>query len=284
MTIAVAGNFTEGVVFGAESAITYVESGKVAQVYEGAQKIYHLGSRADCSDSPYGAMIYGAASFEGQSWRNLLANFRRQNPHAQYDAAEKLANALTAYLERVQPDRAKRPDGGLFLAGYGAGDTEVRCFRIDVPSLQLLPVQMESVHFDGMPHVVQRLLFGIDEQTEKHFEKLFEGITLDVQSGSDVQKIPLVTIIVDCIKGGYPKCEPDVDMPLRDAIDYVHFLVYSTVKQFKFGHGAKLCGGDIELAVVTLDRGFRRIRRKPLDAFVPLSGYSDKRGSQGYDV
>lgn len=53
-------------------------------------------------------------------------------------------------------------------------------------------------------------------------------------------------------------------MPLRDAIDFVYFLIYATVKLHRYKGGAALVGGPIEIAAITADRGFRWILHKPL--------------------
>jgi len=283
MTIAIAGHFTEGVVFAADSAVSYSEGGAISQVYEGAQKIYHIGLKADCSDSPYGAMVCGTASFAGQSWRNVFASFYRASGGANLDEATKTAKSLVQFLEKQQPDLDKRDQAGVFLAGFGTNDSAVRCFRIDAKHLAITPVPPMSVQFDGIPHVVQRLLFGIDDQTIQNVKQAFAGITVDVQDGAGTKSLPLADVVLQVIQRVSLKCEPDVDMPLRDAIDYVHFLTYSTIKYFKFGHGAKVCGGEIELAAITLDRGFRRIRRKPLDVCLPVAGYAERRGTYTHE-
>jgi hypothetical protein len=42
-------------------------------------------------------------------------------------------------------------------------------------------------------------------------------------------------------------------MPIQDAIDYAQLLTSMTVGWFRFGIGAKLCGGDVDIAVITPD-------------------------------
>jgi acetolactate synthase-1/2/3 large subunit len=53
-------------------------------------------------------------------------------------------------------------------------------------------------------------------------------------------------------------------MPLRDAIDFAHFLIYSTIKLHRYRGIAAFVGGPIEIAAVTADRGFRWIVHKSL--------------------
>jgi hypothetical protein len=50
-------------------------------------------------------------------------------------------------------------------------------------------------------------------------------------------------------------------MPLQDAIDYAVYLVNVVIGRFRFTVGPAVCGGDIDVAVVTPD-AFTWIRRK----------------------
>ena len=54
-------------------------------------------------------------------------------------------------------------------------------------------------------------------------------------------------------------------LPLREAIDWVHASIYTTIKAMKFSHLAHVCGGPIEVAVITSDRRFRWVCHKRLD-------------------
>lgn len=50
-------------------------------------------------------------------------------------------------------------------------------------------------------------------------------------------------------------------MPLQDAIEYVEYLINLMTGRFRFYAGTPLCGGDIDLAVITY-RGFNWIKRQ----------------------
>lgn len=55
---------------------------------------------------------------------------------------------------------------------------------------------------------------------------------------------------------------------LRDAIDFAHACIYSTIKGMKFSNFFQVCGGPIELAVISTDRKFRWVRHKAWDAAI----------------
>ena len=57
-------------------------------------------------------------------------------------------------------------------------------------------------------------------------------------------------------------------LPIREAIDFIHTSIYSTVKGLKFSRLDQVCGGPIEIAVITSDRLFRWVRHKEMDAAI----------------
>jgi hypothetical protein len=266
MTIAIAGNFTEGVVFAVDSACTYQQSdGDIRTIYNAAQKIFHVGLSPDWSDSPYGAVLFGDASYCGISWRNVIGNFWRQQAQKQIPANE-MAQSFLAYLQAIEPDPEKRTESGVFFAGYGKDDLNVRCFKILAKNLSAQEIPIGGFQYDGVPNVVQMLLFGMTGQTRLEVNKRFGAVTIRKEGpdGTPIEK-SLAQEVLDLIEATGVFCRPEMDMPLRDAIDYMHFLVYSTEKYFKFSSGAPICGGPVEIAAITIDRGFRRILTKPLD-------------------
>jgi hypothetical protein len=68
--------------------------------------------------------------------------------------------------------------------------------------------------------------------------------------------------------------QPRAQLPMRDAIDYVHSAIHATIKAMKFSTDAQVCGGPIEIAVITSDRLFRWVRHKPWDAAINDGDFS----------
>jgi hypothetical protein len=52
------------------------------------------------------------------------------------------------------------------------------------------------------------------------------------------------------------------NLPIREAVDWVDATLYTTIKATKFTHLPPVCGGPIDIAVITTDRPFRWVRRK----------------------
>jgi hypothetical protein len=65
------------------------------------------------------------------------------------------------------------------------------------------------------------------------------------------------------------------DLPIREAIDWVYTSIYTTNQAMKFSHLAPVCGGPVEVAVITTDRPFRWVRHKRLDAAIVPYGNID---------
>jgi hypothetical protein len=59
-----------------------------------------------------------------------------------------------------------------------------------------------------------------------------------------------------------------VTVPIREAIDFTHACLLTTIKAIKFSNSPKVCGGPIELAVITTDRPFRWIQHKDWDVAI----------------
>lgn len=273
MTIAVSGNFTEGVVLGADSAASYQQvsictkpgcgqqTSVISNVFNGAQKIYHIGR--DHLSEPYAGMIYGASQYAGQSWRNIFA--QASDGISVHDAAADAFGQLRDFLNKLEPDASKRPAGGVFFCGYGKNDAHVCSYKLDMATLNHEEFLPGFVAWDGVTHVVQQLVNGVNCQTRQALEGMFDVQEIDLTDvAGATHKRKVVEVIVDLLKGTSARCNLDTSMPIRDAIDYVHFLVYSTVKHYKFAHLEPVCGGEVEVAVITRDRGFRRIKTKPM--------------------
>lgn len=64
-------------------------------------------------------------------------------------------------------------------------------------------------------------------------------------------------------------------VPIREAIDWVYASIYTTIKTMKFSHMAPVCGGPVEIAVITTDRLFRWVRHKRFDTAISEGGDSD---------
>ena len=104
--------------------------------------------------------------------------------------------------------------------------------------------------------MLQRLLFAADDRTKASILSSghWTGTAADLESAlaPNVLNHPII--------------------PLREVVDFVHTCVHSTIKALKFSHFQQICGGPVELAVVSTDRKFRWVRHKEWDAAVVDGG------------
>ena len=110
----------------------------------------------------------------------------------------------------------------------------------------------------GCPNLIERVIFGIDGML---FRKMLES----GKWGGTPEEL------FDLVKGGV--LTPPSELPIREAIDLVYAEIYTTIKAMKFSYLAPVCGGPVEIAVVTADRPFRWVCHKRLSRAI-TEGYS----------
>ncbi len=104
--------------------------------------------------------------------------------------------------------------------------------------------------------MVRRLLTGIDP------DLLGELLASGKWAGQESQLLQIVQKYTLNSSSGALK------LPIRDAIDFVRSFIYSTIRAHKFSQFPQICGGLIEIAVITSNRPFRRVRPKCFDAAI----------------
>jgi hypothetical protein len=294
MTIAACYLSAEGVVFGADSTTTMFVSGVgpgapgAEHHFNFAQKIFQIGE-----NSTLAMAMWGLGNLRTVSYRTLIAQFADsligQGAQSMVDVADGwnrfFWNAYCAeggqFLDRARllhqkhsrsPEEDTELDwlqqsfsGGFCLGGHLMKDRHPAAFQILYsPTLTapgpVDPLTMGSTRFWGCPNLINRLIFGVDEF-------LFSTILHSGKwTGNDED---LFDLIRPCCLG-----QP-LDLPIREAIDWVHASIYTTIKTMKFSHMAPVCGGPVEIAVITTDRKFRWVRHKTFDAAIGEGGLFD---------
>ena len=296
MTIAACYVSPEGIVLGADSTASFNFGG--GHYYNHNQKLFEIGE-----GTTFGVVTWGLGGLTDRSYRTLFAEFgddiKRTAPTSARDVAnrwaakiwqeystsphliQKLADcrrlhaktgfdpaaqpppatARTQAEEREYQDLVGNLVVGFCIGGYLESDRIPSAFEVTVwPHAQAPPIPsviaMHSHRFWGAPNLTDRLIYGVDN----------EFINRLVASGhwrgtpQDLQNV---------IAPG--RLDQPI-MPIRDAIDFLHTCIYSTIKGLKFSTFSQICGGPIELAVITTDRKFRWVRHKDWDAAVWENG------------
>lgn len=289
MTIACCYVSPEGVVFGADSTASYGLSDG-PHYFNHAQKIFEVGENGTMA-----AMFWGLGGLGEVSYRTLLAILAddlEQNPPADVaDVATRWANAFyAAYDDALTNDPYIKALGDTYasLAANGARTPEeeeqFQGLRLQLatgsciggyvlpsrtPSAYFLhldpsltappapaPVPINMYGFWGAPNMARRLIVGADDDTKQSI------LASGHWTGS-------ATDLDDVLA---PHALQHPILPLRDVVDFVHMCIHSTIRALKFSHFQQICGGPIELAVISTDRKFRWVRHKDWAAAVVDGG------------
>ena len=293
MTIAACYMSPEGVVLGADSTTT-ASGGDLSgnHYFNFNQKIFEVGE-----NSSLGVLTWGLGSLGTKSHRSLFADLddslRATPAVAVADVAQRLADlawndytsAWAGPIQRCKDlnakpafDQTKVPPApnsrtkdeeeefgilrrnlvlGFCVAGYCPPDRNIGAYEIVLDSLAGKPTPTNksaigSYSYWGAPNVVRRLIFGADESVRN-----------DVLSSGKWSGTPAeLDALLAKQQWGHPM------LPIRDAVDFVHTCIYSTIKGLKFSSLPQICGGPIEIAVITTDRRFRWVRHKAWDAAI----------------
>jgi hypothetical protein len=269
------------VVLGADSTTTIYVYGRETQergreqYFNFAQKIFEVGEAGS-----FGILLWGLGSLGEISHRTLISrladSFEREAPASVAHAAQRWADvfwpayqaAFRPVVHRINELEAKKDrsaeeerllrtliqnfSGGFCIGGHCPPERTPEALEINYsPNLTSPPqpvrIPLGAPRFWGCPNLIDRLLFGADRNV------LFDIL----QSGNWTATPEELIRVVDNHRLGQPR-----DLPIREAIDWVHASIYATIKTMKFSHLAPVCGGPIEIAVITSDRPFRWVLHK----------------------
>jgi hypothetical protein len=288
MTIAGVYLTCEGVVLGADSTSSIIcDSG--LHYFDFNQKVFEIGE-----NSTLGLVTWGLGGFNEVSYRTLvamLADKLVKNPVGSVAEVMDLwvdivwpayqsnpwfsriieLNKLSPHNPSVAPVHYMRTQEeedefnninqsagvGFCIAGYVESTRKPEFTEIFLTPLQDKP-QVELVStanyqkWWGVPNVIDRLIVGADVN-------LFNAI---LGSGHWNGTADELNALIQSQRLSHGV------LPIRDAIDYVHSCISSTIKAMKFSSLSQVCGGPIEIAVITTDRKFRWVRHKSFDAAI----------------
>jgi hypothetical protein len=290
MTIAACHVSPEGVILGTDSTTTLTwqdgngQSCKHHLDYE--QKLFEVGPK----ESTFGLATYGQGRIADLSHRTVAARLGRKHGETAFKTVREMADSLATFVwdklesaHKADLDRARdlyakyvgdpksqlTPAdesflvrayngirGGYFLAGrLGNGEAcEAYCLEwgIEQKGVRVDAVPSETPVFKGVPYMMERLVFG-------HDARLFQNIMNSTHwrgSEADLRTVLAQSNLIQ------PK-----NLPLREAIDWIHTVIHTTIRAIKFSQEHS-CGGPVEIAAITTDRPFRWVCHKSLDAAI----------------
>jgi hypothetical protein len=277
MTVALYVKVFDGIVLATDSATTFevplLAGGVTHQVYNNADKLFHLHRQL-----PVAGMTWGIGAVGPASISSLSKSFRVQlmgddpnyaedpidiNNFSVKDIAERasrmFAQAATDAKITRYPDP---PDDGLgyLVAGISSDCDQAEAWLLTFQGATLEPVP-EQILADidygfgtfAQTQAVNRLFNGYDDALH---ENLVQGQVNGGKSLADAnQEVDnyLAPLKLDPVQPG---------MPLPDAIELARFMVETTEGYARFRIGPDTVGGPVEVASISPHEGFKWIHRK----------------------
>lgn len=254
MTICVSVRIPEGLVLAADSMVSLegtvdTPQGKqtgIYQTFEFANKVTQF------KDYPIGLMSWGIASISDRSIQSLIMEFEhdylpleKNKSYTVKKIADDLLEELRKKYEARYPTSGQQPPMGLYIGGYSARQFFSDQYEYEFPRSSDWKTVRENkpdgspsfgANWFGQADPLRRLIKGY---TARALEEL-------VRRGADkaiVQKwvddnVPELPLIFD-------------GMPIQDAVDFANYAAQVTIGCFRFAGGPPICGGDVDIAVIT---------------------------------
>lgn len=264
VTVAVVVKVFDGLVLASDSATTMPLGNGSHQVWNNANKIFHLHRH-----HPIGAMTWGIGSIGSASVEAIAKDFRRRlmgrdpdHPEAELPAdytIEAVARVLSdlTYDELYVANGSVEPETpGLLVAGYCHDSKSSEAWVIPPATKDNRPPVHQAVGPDQSGWVA----FAQDEASNRLFLGHDPRLPAELQrrlAPEDWAKIS--DIFTDRTFMRQPVAAP---MPFADALNFARYLVDVTVGYSHYLWGPDTVGGPVEVAGITRHEGFKWVSRK----------------------
>lgn len=282
MTICVSVKVSEGLVLAADSTaviqgILQHPSGQTAsgilKTYDHARKLSHI------KDYPIGTLTWGTYLVGSRSVESLIKEYEHSLPSLEQEqekirrdppnrgveqntyeySVQTIAQGLLEHVKSFyfgqfgQKPKEEQIPLAILVSGYSSGEFFPEQWLVNLPeSLELTQVRPDvngkpsfGANWYGLSDAIVRLHWGRDDGAIAVLAEHFKVSTEEIRQ----------------LLGGLQYVVPFEGMPLQDAIDYAVYLVNVVIGRFRFVVGAPLCGGAIDVAVIT-PNSFTWIQRK----------------------
>jgi hypothetical protein len=256
MTICVSVRIPEALVLAADSMVSIqatVKDPKSGQQQTGIIQTFEFANKVtQIKDYPIGTMSWGIASINDRSIQSLIMEFEHSysplKDNANYtvkNVADKLLGDLRTSYDKAYPQGSTQPKLGIYIGGYSSGQFFSDQYSYEFPKspnwADVRPDKPDKspsfgANWFGQKDALIRLIKGydphaLDELVKRGTDKAIVQKWVD----DNISELPLH------FDG----------MPIQDAIDFVNYAVQVTIGRFRFCLGPPLCGGDIDIAVIT---------------------------------
>ena len=192
-----------------------------------------------------------------KAYRADVAKFQLLASKLPYDATAAAANpaARSKDEEQEMQNLWLGLSLGFCIGGFILPDRIPSAFTVQFDPFKNAPIVAPvtgAAQFWGAPKIFDRLIKGYDPELRQAI------ISSGKWSGSHNE----LDVILHNLELSH------LMLPIRDAVDFIHVCIYTTIKAMKFSVMSQTCGGPIELATITTDRKFRWVRHKNWDSAI----------------
>ena len=253
MTTVVSFKVPDGIVLGADSAMTVNRRGSGENRYDSYHKL------STVADLPVATAMWGRGAIGQRSIPSLVEEFAASCPRKPPTEAWTVEEAARALYQFMQERHDEAPSGPndphlhMLVAGYSHGSYHGQIWRFDVPGGEpRLHADQQTLTLSGfgVTEGIHTLWWG--HSPALHDALLAEG--LDHEAASRV-----IRRVREHSALGPDRL--DFGMPLQNAIDLVAFLVSLEIARERYTPGLARSAPPVDLLVVRAD-GVRWVRRK----------------------
>lgn len=267
MTVAVFVKVFDGLVLAADSATTLGLQGGGAQVYNGANKIFHLHR-----DLPVGCVTWGLGQIGDASISTLAKDLRGRlmgrdmlweewqldpDTYTVEGIANRVVEMFFDDLYVTQYGGAPAVPGatlGLLIAGYSAHARQPEVWKILLSD----PAARPQLILEAGPDVSGWSSYAQPEATQRLFNGFDDELAMGLQAVLPPTEWPKALAVLQD-RARQPAIPP---MPFADAIGLARFMVDVTVGYSRYLLGPDTVGGKVEVAGINRHEGFKWIQRK----------------------
>lgn len=273
MTVALYVKVFDGIVLATDSATTLaatLPNGQVLQqVYNNADKIFHLHRQLPIAAMTWGLGVVGPASISSlsKSFRLRLmgrdANFSQDELDITNFAVKDVADRASRMFGQAAKDAGWKEfpaELGYLVVGISSSCDQAEAWLLEFSGKTLTPKPqqvLKDIDYGfrayAQPDAVNRLFNGYDDRLR---ETLITAGTAQGTGRSQAEQqvdAALTSFKLDPVQPG---------MPLPDAIELARFMVETTEGYARFRIGADTVGGPVEVASISPHEGFKWISRK----------------------
>jgi hypothetical protein len=265
VTVAIAVKVFDGVVLATDSATSLTLQGGGAQVYNNANKVFHLHRK-----KPIGAMTWGLGNIGDASIATLMKDFRRRlmgkdpdHPNWEIQANYTVESVVDRMVDLLHDElysvafaqqQAPFPELGMMVVGYSHGERQAEGWTVVFKDPATRPIASLTIARDQVGWVA-------NAQTQAT-HRLFNGYEESFKA-SLMALIPQPQQqLAEQIFSSAVRQPAQPAMPFADALSLARFLVDTTAGFSHFSLGPDTVGGEVEIAGITRYEGFKWVSRK----------------------